>query len=51
MCANIGSNYLSPEYTLNTVPVSPAILILNWLALTRLPYIGPSIYYTNLSFL
>ena len=51
MRANIGSNYLSPEYTLSTVLVSPAVLILNWLALARLPCIGPSIYYANLSFL
>jgi hypothetical protein len=51
MRANISSNYLSLEYTLSTVPVSPAVLILNWLALTRLPCIGPSIYCANLSVL
>jgi len=51
MRANIGSNYLLLEYTLSTVPVLPAVLILNWLALARLLYIGLSIYCANLSFL
>ena len=51
MCANIGSNYLLPGYTLSAVPILPAVLILNWLALTRRPCIGPSICCANLSFL
>ena len=48
MRVNINSNYLLLEYTLSTVLVSPAIFILNWLALTRLPCIGLSIYCANL---
>jgi hypothetical protein len=51
MRANISSNYLLLEYILSIVLVSPTILILNWLALIRLPCIGLSIYYVNLSFL